>query len=85
MNLDGNQLSLGDRIYHLQFGVGEVIAVALTNAQVDFGGMEITISQGSLERHGIKMVGRGAPLVVWPALGEDVTRLAAIVEEARKL
>ena len=85
MNLDGNQLAIGDAIHHLQFGSGEVIAVATTNVQVNFGGMEITLSPGSLERHGTKMVGRGAPLVVWPERGEDVTRLAALVQEARKL
>ena len=85
MNLDGNQLALGDAVYHLQFGLGEVIAVAATNVQVNFDGMEITISTGSLERHGIKMVGRGAPLVVWPERGENVTRLADLVQEARKL
>ncbi len=85
MNLDGNQLAIGDAVYHLQFGPGEVIAVATTNVQVNFGGMEITISQGNLERHGLKMLGRGAPLVVWPERGENVTRLAALVQEARKL
>lgn len=85
MNLDGNQLQVGDAIHHLQFGPGEVIAVAPTNVQVNFGGMEITLSPGSLERHGAKMVGRGAPLVVWPERGENVTRLAALIEEARKL
>jgi hypothetical protein len=85
MNLDGNQLAIGDAVYHLQFGAGEVIAVAITNAQVNFGGMEVTISQGSLERHGLKMLGRGAPLVVWPERGENVTRLAELVEAGRKL
>ena len=85
MNLDGNQLMVGDQIHHLQFGPGEVIAVAPTNVQVNFDGMELTLSPGSLERHGTKMVGRGAPLVVWPERGENVTRLAALVEEARKL
>jgi hypothetical protein len=85
MNLDGNQLAVGDTIHHLQFGPGEVIAVANTNAQVNFGGMEITLSPGSLERHGTKMVGRGAPLVVWPERGENVTRLGALITEARKL
>lgn len=85
MNLDGNQIAVGDTIHHIQFGPGEVIAVAQTNVQVNFNGMEITVSEGSLERHGVKMVGRGAPLVIWPAKGENVTRLAGIVEEARKL
>ncbi len=85
MNLDGNQLAIGDAIHHLQFGPGEVIAVATTNVQVNFGGMEITLSPGSLDRHGTRMVGRGAPLVVWPERGENVTRLAALIEEARKL
>lgn len=85
MNLDGNQLAIGDAIHHLQFGSGEVIAVAPTNVQVNFGGMEITLSPGSLDRHGTRMVGRGAPLVVWPERDENVTRLAALIEEARKL
>ena len=85
MNLDGNQLAIGDAVYHLQFGSGEVIAVAITNAEINFGGMEITISQGNIERHGLKMLGRGAPLVVWPERSENVTRLAALVQQARKL
>lgn len=85
MNLDGNQLAVGESIHHLQFGPGVVIATDQSNVQVNFGGMEVTLSPGTLERHGVKMVGRGAPLVIWPSKSENVTRLAGIVEEARKL
>lgn len=85
MNLDGNQLAVGDSIHHIQFGPGRVTATAPSNVQAIFGGMEVTISESNLERHGIKMVGRGQPLVVWPAKGENVARLAGLVEEARKL
>jgi len=85
MNLDGSQLALGDNIYHLQFGLGTVIAVAPTNVQVDFDGMEITVSPATLKRHGLKMVGRGQPLVTWPERGEDVVRLESLISEARKL
>lgn len=85
MNLDGNQLAVGDGIFHMQHGAGEVIAVSTNSIQATFGRMELTISASGLERNGVKIVGRGKPLVVWPALGEDVTRLSALVEEARKL
>ena len=85
MNLDGNQLAVGDDIFHLQHGAGEVVAVSTNSVQAVFGAMELTISMSGLERNGVKIVGRGKPLVVWPSLGEDVTRLSALIEEGRKL
>lgn len=85
MNLDGSRLAVGDPIHHLQFGRGEVISVGQADAHVKYGGIEITMNQESIERHGVKMVGRGKPLVIWPAKGENVERLSGIVEEARKL
>lgn len=85
MNLDGNQLAVGDDVYHLQFGAGRVTATAMGNVQAVFGDMEVTLSENALERHGVKMLGRGKPLVVWPSRGEDVARLADLMNEARKL
>lgn len=85
MNLDGNQLAIGDDIYHLQHGAGIVVGVSTTSVQALFGVMELTVSLSGLTRHGVKIVGRGKPLVVWPALDEDVTRLESLINEARKL
>lgn len=85
MNLDGNQLAVGDDIFHMQHGAGRVIAVASSSVQALFGAMELTISAAGLERNGIKIVGRGRPLVVWPDRNEDVTRLESLIVEARKL
>jgi hypothetical protein len=86
MILDGVNLSIGGRVYHLTLGFGTVSMVTSSSAMALFNGQQIGFdAQGKSTNAGavqVKMIGVGIPLQVWPEGAEDVTKLIPIINEA---
>ena len=65
MILDGKDLNIGDKIYHFWRGDGFIVSINGTSATAEFNGNLLTFdSDGKI--NGIKLVGIGRPILIWP-------------------
>jgi hypothetical protein len=83
MNLDGKQLTIGSKVYHLTLGVGTVQLANADSAMATFNGQSVGFNAaGMVGAITTKQVGLEKPLTVWGEAGEDVSKLVPIVKEA---
>lgn len=85
MRLDGKNLAVGDFVHHFWRGQGCVTTVSNTSATAKFAGSLVTFGQGG-KIDGMKLVGVGAPHIIWPEHPEssaDIQALIPIIESIR--
>jgi hypothetical protein len=85
MNLDGIDLRIDDRVWHIYMGEGIVRIISDAGFQAVFSGQQLWFDMSGrlagLPPTSLKLVGLSQPLIVWPTQRENVTGLAKIINE----
>ncbi len=87
MQLDDEILTVGADVYHMLHGAGRVKSIAQDYATTVFGVTELIISDATIMKGDIKMIGLAKPLVFWQTNrhNRDVSAYLPIIRQLETL